>query len=227
MNKGTYKQKRKNKGTSYTVLVCDYVRQAILDGDLEPGDRLREKDLEVKLGVSRTPIREAMKSLEAQGLVKMEPWKGAFVAVLTKRQIIELYDFRTLIEEFSVRMVCENASDEEISQLEEIIVRSENMKNAKHTELAQLNDEFHTALAILSHNRFVEEAIGPLRISFALMKGNAYGEKGQWSQIQREHRAIVEAVKVRDTDGAAVLLREHIFQSGLARLKRWQGADSL
>lgn len=227
MNRATHKQKRKNKGTSYSDLVCEYVRQAILNGDLEPGDRLREKDLEDELGVSRTPIREAMKSLEAQGLVKMESWKGAFIAVLTRRQIIELYDFRTMIEEFSIRMVCKNASDEEIAHLEEIIVRSENKKNTKQSDLAQLNNEFHAALTNFSHNRFVEEAIGPLRISFALMKGNAYGENGKWAQIQCEHRAIVEAVKARDADGAALLLREHIFQSGVARLKRWQGADSL
>ncbi|MEM9576519.1 MAG: GntR family transcriptional regulator [Pseudomonadota bacterium] len=208
-------------------LVCGYVQQAILDGDLEPGDRLREKDLEEKLGISRTPIREAMKSLEAQGLVKMESWKGAFVAVLTRRQIIELYDFRTMIEEFSVRMICENASDEEIAQLEEIILRSENSNTDKQSELARLNSEFHAALTRFSHNRFVEEAIGSLRISFALMKGNAYGENGQWAVVQREHRSIVDAIKARDADRAAALTRDHIFQSGVARLKRWRDRDTI
>ncbi|MEM9579129.1 MAG: GntR family transcriptional regulator [Pseudomonadota bacterium] len=221
------KQPRKNKGSSYSDLVCDHVRQSILKGDLRPGDRLREKDLEKALGISRTPIREAMKSLEAQGLIKMESWKGAFIAVLTRRQIIELYDFRTMIEDFSVRMVCAQASDQDIDRLDDIVSRSETLTSASQSELVRLNSEFHAALTQFSRNRFVEEAIGPLRISFALMKGNAYGETGQWAQILREHRAIVDAIRARDAERAAALVREHIFQSGVARLKRLQDADTL
>lgn len=206
---------------THSDFVCDYVREAILKGELAPGDRLREKDLEERLGVSRTPIREAMKSLEAQGLISLESWKGAFISKLSRRQVVELYELRLLLETFAVKVVATSASADELVELEDILRKSESSDMKEHYVLNQLNALFHRKLCELSGNRFVLETLDPLSVSFALMPGNAYGEQGQWDKVLKEHRMVLDAIYAKDPKKAGELIRAHIFQSGLARLREW------
>ena len=211
---------KKFKDSSYSDYVCNYIRNAILSGDAKPGDRIREKDLGELLSVSRTPLREAMKSLETQGLIKMEPWKGAIIADLDRRKIIELYDLRILLECLAVELAAEYASDADIAQIKELHIKSEKTKSTDQAELTRLNTAFHEAIGNASHNRFIGETLHPLRLSFALMRGNAYGKTGHWPKVLSEHGAILNAIKSRDRILARNLMREHITGSASARLLR-------
>lgn len=208
----------KSKQVSYSDYVRDFIRSSILNGDVKSGDRIRESDLLKLLSVSRTPIREAMKSLEAEGLITLEAWKGAVITELSRRQIIELYDMRILLEGQAARLAAEMITTSEIEKLEELQELSENKTDNNQNILSGLNSQFHQAICKASHNRFTNEILEPMRTSMALMRGNAYGEKGSWVKVLAEHRAILDAVKAGDGPLAQSLMVNHIRASASARL---------
>lgn len=132
-------------------VVFNTLRQAILRGELKPGERLMEIQLANKLGVSRTPIREAIRKLELEGLVLMIPRKGAEVAEITEKSLRDVLEVRRALEELSVQLACEKITKEEIRELERVAKEFQQVvKSSDITEIAEVDVRFHDIIYTLS-----------------------------------------------------------------------------
>jgi DNA-binding GntR family transcriptional regulator len=192
------------------------VREAIESGQYQPGSRVRENDVAEWLKVSRTPVREALRHLEAEGLLVFVPWRGVIVAELDRRQVAELYKVRAALEGLAASLAARHISDTELSLLRDLLARGDRAKDAK--TLAELNKQFHETIYLASHNRYLVQNLNSLRGSLALLKGTTYSFSGRPEQAQAEHRAIFEAIGKRDPVAAEATARQHLVGAELARL---------
>ena len=135
-------------------VVFNTLRNAILKGELEPGEKLMEKKLSEKLGVSRTPIREAIRKLELEGLVVMTPRKSAEVASITEEDLTDVLEVRRVLETLAIDLACKNITNEILSELEANLVRfNAAVKKNDITEIATTDVEFHEAIYKSTGNR--------------------------------------------------------------------------
>ncbi|MFN3259294.1 MAG: GntR family transcriptional regulator [Pikeienuella sp.] len=190
---------------------------AIDGGEFPPGARLLEADLATRFGVSRTPVREALRRLESQGVVTHEARKGAVVATLDYDQLGELYAVREVMEGLAARLAARSASAAEVALLFEMIEADEALTEPR--ALAQANKRFHRQLQRASHNRYLIETLGPVRRSLSLLGGTTFAAPGRAESSAREHRAIVEAVAARDEAAAEAAARAHIASAYAVRLR--------
>ena len=183
--------------------VFQRIREDILKGKYKQNDELKEATLGKELGVSRTPVREALRQLELEGLVSIVPNRGAYVNGISKKDIWDIYYMRSTLEGLCARWAVENITEEQIDRLEETILLSEfQMKkgNAFNTEqVTGLDGRFHTILYEASGSRMLAE------------------ERARKSI--REHKQILQAIKERDADQAEQLADEHILHV-IQNLKR-------
>lgn len=197
----------------YTRLV-----EAIEEGDLPPGTRLREAELAERYSVSRTPIREALKRLESQGLAVHEPNRGVVVAQLDHDQLNELYVIRTVLEGTVARLAAQHATKPEIELLQEM-VENDRANAQDPVALSASNRAFHRRLTAASHNRFLVSQIEHMKQALLLLGGSTFSDPIRRQAAIDEHAAIVEAVAQRDSDAADMLARRHIEAAHKARLR--------
>jgi DNA-binding GntR family transcriptional regulator len=191
---------------------------AIEEGALRPGTRLREAELAREFGVSRTPVREALKRLEAQGLAVHKPNRGMVIPVLGHDEINELYTVRQVLEGAVARFAAQHASDAEIGILRDMIaVDRRHIDDAE--ALARFNREFHRRLTLASHNRYLIEQVAHLRQAILLLHGTTLVDPARRRSAIEEHARIVEAIAARDGAAAEEAARHHIGQAHAARLK--------
>jgi len=191
---------------------------AIEEGMLRPGTRLREAELAREFDVSRTPIREALKRLEAQGLAVHEPNRGMVIPVLGHEEINELYMVRRVLEGTVARFAAQHASDAEIEILRGMI--AEDRRHVEDAEaLAKSNREFHRRLTLASHNRYLIEQVAHLRQAILLLAGTTLVDPARRKSAVEEHARIVEAIAGHDGDEAEEAARHHIGQAHAARLR--------
>ena len=135
-------------------VVFNTLRQAILRGELKPGERLMESQLANKLGVSRTPIREALRKLELEGLVNMVPRKGAEVADITEKSLRDVLEVRKALEELSVQLACEKITEEEIEELKRVAERfKDTLDDQDVTKIAEADVAFHDVIYTATDNQ--------------------------------------------------------------------------
>lgn len=145
-------------------VVFNTLRQAILRGELKPGERLMEIQLANKLGVSRTPIREAIRKLELEGLVLMIPRKGAEVAEITEKSLRDVLEVRRALEELAVQLVCEKITEEEIEELKAAAREFENvLKDGDITKIAEADVRFHDVIYMATDNQKLIQLLNNLR----------------------------------------------------------------
>ena len=145
-------------------VVFNTLRRAILKGDLKPGERLMEIALAEKLGVSRTPIREAIRKLELEGLVVMAPRKGAKVASITERDLNDVLEVRKGMEELAIRLACERITPEELDELDKVEQRFLSLtENGDLTELAEMDVAFHDIIYNATNNNRLVQLLSNLR----------------------------------------------------------------
>lgn len=200
------------------------MRDAIQSGKLKPGTRLREIELAERLGISRTPIREALSRLQSDGLVINEPNRGMIVTVLDRRMVSELYVMRQVLEGTAAALAARHASDEEIASLREIADRDK-----EHTDpqlLAANNRLFHETLYQSAHNRYLLKTLNTLRESMALLGNTTLALPGRSSTALQEHQAIVHALEQRDAAAAEAATVSHIKEAYRARLRLLNEAES-
>ena len=195
----------------------ELILDAIDAGEYAPGARLLETDLAKAFGVSRTPVREALRRLESQGVVAHEPRKGAVVASLDYNQLGELYAVREVMEGLAARMAARHASDVEIQLLRDMIAKDRNETDP--FKLAQANKRFHRQLHLASHNRYLSQTLDPIRRSLALLSGTTFADPSRPDQSNDQHEEIVEAIAARDADAADEAARSHIMSSYKLRLR--------
>ncbi|QDG79301.1 GntR family transcriptional regulator [Labrenzia sp. PHM005] len=186
---------------------------------LKPGDRLREADLAETFGVSRTPIREGLKRLEAQGLAVHEPNRGMVVPTLDHNQINEVYFMREVLEGTAAGLAAKHASKPEIEILQDLVV-ADRQRIADKDSLVRSNREFHRRLCLASHNRYLVDQIEHLRLSLILMAGTTLDTPERRETAVEEHAAIVNAIADGNPDTAEAAARLHIAHAHKTRLQQ-------
>lgn len=183
------------------------IRAAIRDGDLAPGERLTEVDLAARFGVSRTPVRQAIARLEAEGLVTHEARRGLAVTRPDHQQVVELYVMREVLEGAAARLAAQHASDTEIAAMAEIVER-ELAAFGNAAALAAENQRFHGLLYLAAHNRYLLRSLEQLGATMSLLP-SLLTRDGRAEQAHAEHRALLKAILKRDGDAAEAAARRH------------------
>lgn len=203
---------------SRTVAVLDAIKHAILVGELAPGESLVEKDLAARLGVSKTPVREALKTLAGVGLVTMSPYRGASVRVIDDALVSSVFDMRLLLEPEAVRRTVRRGGA--WSAAGNALVRARRAIDSAERSLA--NREFHRLLYAGCGNSLLVEALDQLRDQTALISAAVWQRAASWTDEAVEHEAILDAARECDAERAADLLRGHIerfFSRGFPHLR--------
>jgi len=198
-------------------LAYDRIRESIQSGALGPGDRILEDDLAKRLEMSRTPVREAVRQLEAEGLLVHEAHRGVAVARLDYQAVMELYSVREVLEGTAAGMAARHASDAEIMALEELL-QAEVRDGDAPTHLADHNRRFHQALYRAAHNRFLLRALNAQRDPMMLLSRTTLELPERRAIARGEHRAILDAIAARDPAKAEAAARAHITGAHRARL---------
>ena len=194
--------------------VVDRVRTLIVEGQLEPGSRIHESDLGRALGVSRTPLREALKVLASEGLIELVPGRGAIVKRLTRRDVREMLDVLIALETLAGRLACRNATDAEIAAL-----------RATHDEMIQLyaagdrleyywrNQAIHAGIAQLSGNALLASMHQGLQARLRRIRFIGNEEPQKWAEAVAEHEAMIAALEARDDARLATVIAGHLDQT--------------
>ena len=195
-------------------VVFNTLRQAIITGEFAPGERLMEIALANRLGVSRTPVREAIRKLELEGLVKIIPNKGAYVTGITPKDVQDIYMIRSILEGMCARWATEHITPEQIEQLEEIVLLSEfHLKKDKDkvVQVSDLDGKFHHVLYEASNSRIMEHTLSDFHKYVKMARMLSVGAKNRAEKSIEEHKAILEAIKKGDADEAERLANLHIM----------------
>ncbi|MGB4504234.1 MAG: GntR family transcriptional regulator [Syntrophaceticus sp.] len=193
-------------------VVFETIREAIIDGVLGPGERLMESQLAEELGVSRTPVREAIRKLELEGFVVMVPRKGAYVAGISLKDIADVFEVRAALEALAMVLAAERITEEELEELERILVRkAEIIEQQQEISLFIESDrKFHDTLYQASRNQRLIQMLTNLQDEIHRFRSVSLAFPGRMQVALDEHRKIVEALADRDIARAEALAWEHI-----------------
>ena len=202
------------------------LRQAILKGELEPGERLMEMQLAEQLGVSRTPIREAIRKLELEGLVLMIPRRGAIVAKITEKDLKDVLEVRSSLERLSTELACERMKEDTIAELRKA---QEAFKEALDgddiTLQAQRDVEFHDVIYKSTGNLRLIQMLNNLREQMYRYRLEYLKYDLAYQTLIEEHEAIIEALSKRDKDTATNIIVRHVYNQELTVMKKIQDDD--
>jgi DNA-binding GntR family transcriptional regulator len=210
---------REGEGLPRGEAAYRFIRTAIQSGDFKPGERLREIDLAKQIGLSRTPIREALSWLESEGLVAHDPARGVVVAELDYSMVTELYYMREVLEGTAARLVAQHASDVEISILDDLCQQYE-AALGDEAALTASNRRFHDTLYRCSHNRYLLNMVTVLHDALSLLGRTTLDNADRAAETLREHRVVVAAIRARDADAAEQALRTHIRAAQKMRMQK-------
>lgn len=192
-------------------VVFNTLRQAILKGELEPGERLMEIQLADRLGVSRTPIREAIRKLELEGLVLMIPRKGAEVAKISEKSLRDVLEVRRSLEELAIELACQRMSDSDIEDLEiaqnafrEAVITGDAMT------IAETDEHYHDIIYNGTGNNRLVQILNNLREQMYRYRLEYIKDAEKRQILVVEHEQILKAVRGRKAAEAQTLIREHI-----------------
>ncbi|MGN0334240.1 MAG: GntR family transcriptional regulator [Lachnospiraceae bacterium] len=192
-------------------VVFQTLRQAILKGELKPGERLMEMKLADRLGVSRTPIREAIRKLELEGLVVMVPRKGATVANITEKDTKDVLEVRRTLEMFAAEVACERITSEQLQRLK---MAAEMFEAAKGCEdlirIAQLDMHYHEIIYEATHNERLIQILNHLRENMYRYRIEYLKDANYYDSLAAEHRQILEAIAAGDQKTARECMQKHI-----------------
>lgn len=196
--------------------VFQKIREDILTGVYKEHDELREVSIGEELGVSRTPVREALRQLELEGLVTIVPNKGAYVTGITPQDVHDIYKIRSLLEGLCARWATEHITGRQIEELEEIILLSEfhlRKKSAEQAEqVSELDGKFHKVLYEASNSRILEHVLSDFHKYVHMARMMSVGAKDRAERSIEEHRDILKAIKDKDPDKAEWLANQHIMK---------------
>ena len=192
------------------------VLDAVRSGELKPGDRVREQDIAERLGVSRTPVREALGRLLGKGLLEQSGGRGLVVRTLAAGEVVDLYVMREIIEGAAARLAAQHASAPELAALADVHARFAASRDER--ELARLNRQFHDSIHRAARNPYLDAAARELQDTIALLTVTTFSVAGRPEEAVGEHAAILDAIAARDADRAEQLARAHIRTALRVRL---------
>jgi DNA-binding GntR family transcriptional regulator len=197
--------------------VAAKLRERIFAGELAPGSFVDEPALCAELSISRTPLREALKVLTAEGLLRHEPRRGCFVSQITEQDLDEIFPVIALLEGRCAFEAARNATDVDLAALEQLHDRLQRSARAKRiTEYYETNFAIHEAIIVLANNRWLAQVIGDLRKLVKLARLQQLHAPGRLEQSLSEHMAVYAALKARDADGAEAAMRTHLTRQRVA-----------
>ena len=201
------------QGNSVYRQILDDIRR----GALLPGDRLRETELAERLSVSRTPVREAIRQLETDGLVTHAPRQGATIRSLDYAEVVELYEMRAVLEATAAQLAARVASDIELDELQELNAELSATKDPQ--EAARLNRIFHATLFDIAKNRFLTKSMQALQKALFILGPTTLSEGSRAQDAVGEHAKVLDALSARDGEAAEAAMRTHIEASQRVRIR--------
>jgi len=198
---------------AYTLIL-----EAIESGLYKPGDRLVESELAERLGVSRTPVREALQRLETQAMLTRDG-RSLIVASLDHNQLAELYAVRSELEGLAARLAARNATPEELRVLRSMVEEDRGLVGGDPRALSRANKRFHKQIHLASHNRFLVQQLDLVHRSMALMANTSFAAEGRDLVALDEHDQIVRAIEAGDGEAAYQALKAHISRAFETRLR--------
>ena len=193
--------------------VAERLRQRIFDRQLEPGSWIDELKLAQEFGISRTPLREALKVLAVEGLVTMKVRRGAYVTEMSRDDVAQVYHLLALLESDAAGRAAQVADDAQRAELAALHERLEKQINRRDAFFAA-NEQFHLALLRIAGNRWAEQTVADLRKVMKLNRHHSLFKQGRIEASLAEHRSLMKAIAKRDAVRASAVMRRH-FESGL------------
>jgi DNA-binding GntR family transcriptional regulator len=194
------------------------LRALVKDGVLKPGDRIIEATIAQQLGVSRTPVRDAIRRLEGEGLLEHEPRAGLVVSKLDRRGVAELYEMREVLEGTAARLFTRHASDLEVEELQYLLEVEQGLQGNPQ-ELGLHNLKFHAQIHRGAHNRFLEKALRAVNAVRWLLGPTQMLAAPRAAQALAEHAELVEAITRRDAEKAESIARKHLRSAQVRRMQ--------
>ena len=188
------------------------IQESILSKEYIPGQRIREEEIIERLGVSRTPIREAFVVLEQEGLVEIKPHRGTYVATYTRDEIVDLLSIESVIEGLAASLAAQNATDEQIGSMEELLetVKSMLVNNFDPEEFYRYDRKFHHSLVICSGSPTVSRVLEKQLSQIYLCRYYTITAPNRFAHSISEHQDILEGIKQRDPASAERAARYHM-----------------
>jgi DNA-binding GntR family transcriptional regulator len=200
--------------------VAERLRARIYAHELAPGAWVDEQALAIEYGISRTPLREALKVLASEGLVTLKPRRGCYVTELSEQDLDEIYPVMALLEGRCAAEATSRASDADIQRLAAIHEKLERCAAAGDTDrFFEANQEFHNALQQLAGNRWLKQLIDDTRKMLKLTRRDSLRLEGRLKQSLAEHRAVLAAIQRRDADAAGQSMHDHLLSGRMALVK--------
>ena len=193
--------------------VAERLRQQIFARELEPGGWIDEMKLAAAFGISRTPLREALKVLAAEGLVTMKVRRGAYVTEMSRDDVTQIYHLLALLESDAAATVAAEASPAQRAELAALHAQLEKQVR-RRDEFFAANERFHVMLLQVAGNRWALQTVQDLRKVMKLNRHHSLFKQGRLAQSLAEHRALIQAIEAHDAPAAARLMKAH-FESGL------------
>jgi len=188
--------------------ILETIRDAILKGNMKPGERVSEPELADRFGISRTPIREAFRQLESEGYLEVIPRKGAVVASLSERDVEEFYAIKIILVGFAAKMSAENLTAKDIERLESINQRLQQIAEEGDVKtFFRVHNEFHEVFIKAAGNEKLYEMINQLVMRFKRLRLASLSQPGRMEISVEEHRNMIQAFKNHDGDRADSLVR--------------------
>lgn len=208
-------------------VVCETLRDAIRSGVLQPGERLMEIQLAEELGVSRTPVREAIRKLELEGYVIMIPRRGTYVASLSIRDINEVFEIRTTLDSLASGLAAERITDEELERMQRLLVAiGSYIEEGNMEKIVEADMEFHDILYQASRNTRLVGIIVNLRDQLTRYRRTSMAVPGRLQETLAEHRRIVDAIAQGNVEEAQQAAEYHMEKSEQTLLKSMEEMDS-
>ena len=208
-------------GSNIQRQVIDAMRRRIISGDIATDVNLSELALAEEFGVSRTPIREALKQLQTEGLVEIRPRVGTFVTTQSRREITELFEMKELLEGAAARLLAQRGRVPELDQLQENLRQADAaVARDDRARYAQLVEEFHNLLVIGADNTKLQAHYRLLmnQLAWSRLINTSLSQAGRLLQSDREHHRVLELIAAKDGDSAERVMREHVRASRQALL---------
>ncbi len=203
-------------GTNIQARVIDEMRRRIISGDIATGVNLSELALAEEFSVSRTPVREALKQLQTEGLVEIRPRVGTFVTTPSRREITELFEMKELLEGAAARLLAQRGRVPELDRLDENLRQSDAaVSNDDRVRYAHLVEEFHEVLIIGADNSKLQAHYRMLmnQLAYSRLVNTSLSQPGRVLQSDREHHRVLELITAKDGETAERVMREHVRAS--------------
>lgn len=190
------------------------IRENILSGKYAPNEELKEKTIGEELGVSRTPVREALRQLELEGLVSIIPNKGAYVVGISRKDMQDIYEIRCRLEGLCARWAAEHITKEQLDELEEIVFRADfHAKKGNAEHLVELDNQFHETLYKAADSKELQRVLSDFHHYLQRVRKITLMDTNRAVESNKEHMMIVEALKEHDAEKAEKLASRHIFST--------------